>query len=587
MFLPNVPENLPHASGSTLEIDRSRLLIINFDFVNWVAKNTYLIRKIIEAFSRLIGVSKIDLSILTQSTEGLLNMLQSSLRSVGIDIEVPTSSRLGQRINNTQWQVWVRTTTGTAFDENTARMLAGMLGSSLNWTNSYFSPVYRFANTSDSDSLVSPLPHLLVIKGPPNKKREIIETLEKYRLVEAPTSKYFASGFFCFILKSPQGENVYDLPQLLRQQESSLVEDAWFDYTPAKAPTAAGFSPTDPLFKDQWNLEKIEAVAGWNLTNPPILGENVTVAVIDYGCDLSHPDFLPDGFSSPGTTFTYGTQFGDGSFEPGEPHGTKCAGLIGARFNDKGIAGLAGRCKILPIRLATFEPSALHAAIGYALDHKAKVINMSLEPGNSNLYGTPDVKARLEEAFLPPNNVVLCAATGNGNSSKIYHPAAHPRVIACGATDSDDARVQPNEKKGIDWGSNYGTDPTLDPFSGGFLSVMAPGIGITTTTNQRSDNPPSGTFVSDWGGTSAAAPQVAALAALLISKAPALTSQQVRDIIETTADKVPQINDYKISKPNGGWNSECGYGRINVRKALEKAALAISPPAPPINLNLG
>jgi subtilisin family serine protease len=151
--------------------------------------------------------------------------------------------------------------------------------------------------------------------------------------------------------------------------------------------------------------------------------------------------------------------------------------------------------------------------------------------------------------------IVICAPTDNSGLASIAYPASNPNVIACGASDKSDKRCS---------FSNYGTE----------LSIVAPGTMIVTT--DATGLVPSDIYKSNWEGTSAAAPQVAGLAALLFSKYPALTSKKVRDIIERSADKVGGYT-YSAFKPsgapypNGTWNDKTGYGRINVLKALEIA----------------
>ncbi|MEI8014827.1 MAG: S8 family serine peptidase [Nitrospira sp.] len=548
--------NPVHGSGATLQLDQSRLLISNRDFLQ-------------AAFT-------------TTSFVDLMNVLEPSLKSLGLSFETPldtgndSTGTSARKISNTSWQFWVRSVTGADIDHNKVKALEGILHSTVNWTSTSFSPVYRFPQTRGGSRLFSPLSHLLVTKCHPDKTAELVHRLTPYQLQLAPISKYFPRGYSCFVLKNLQGPPVFDLPEVLLQKERPFIEDVWLDYVPADVPFAS-FNPTDPLYaENQWNLKSIQAAEGWNLTTPPTLGQNVTVAVIDFGCDLTHPDFIPNGYASSGTTFTYGIEGGDGSFEPGESHGTQCAGIIGARCNGKGIAGMAGQCQILPIRLGTSEPSALIAAIGYAVANHARVISMSIEPDPG--YEVPVLKERIEETFAH-DNVVLCAAAGNSDLPELFHPAAHPRVIACGASDQENERVKNNSARGVYWGSNYGTssNPSSDPLSGGYLSVMAPGIKIPTTSNQGAGNWPtvgndSRNYSLNFSGTSAATPQVAGLAALLISLNPFLTSQEVRNIMEQTADRVPNPGNYELdpSKPNGPWWQEMGYGRINVRKALER-----------------
>ena len=107
---------------------------------------------------------------------------------------------------------------------------------------------------------------------------------------------------------------------------------------------------------------------------------------------------------------------------------------------------------------------------------------------------------------------------------------------------------------------------------------MAPGENVTTTVVQGTGEG-GGDYILNMSGTSAAAPHVAGLAALLLSLRPTLTSTQVRTIIELTADKVgpvPYQTEFPspfgaVAHPNGSWNEQMGYGRINVHRALSRA----------------
>ena len=131
----------------------------------------------------------------------------------------------------------------------------------------------------------------------------------------------------------------------------------------------------------------------------------------------------------------------------------------------------------------------------------------------------------------------MCVATHNYNSS-ITYPATNPLVMACGASDEIDNRKTPSSPDGEDWwGSNFGPE----------ISVVAPGVHIPTTDIQGNDgyNKSSdavdnyGNYYLTFNGTSSATPHVAGLAA--------------------------------PGYPNGTWNQEMGYGRINVLRALELA----------------
>src|SRR5204862_5471906 len=122
-------------------------------------------------------------------------------------------------------------------------------------------------------------------------------------------------------------------------------------------------------------------------------------------------------------------------------------------------------------------------AITYAADNGARVVNLSLG-GSAN-------SSTLQDAvnYAWNRGVVVVAAAGNAGTSDPYYPAALSNVIAVGATDQSDAKASFSQ-------------------SGSWISVVAPGVGVYSTTMD-------GGYLA-YSGTSYSAPQVAALAALIM-----------------------------------------------------------------------
>src|SRR5258706_1899074 len=301
----------------------------------------------------------------------------------------------------------------------------------------------------------------------------------------------------------------------------------------------ANFLPNDPNFVNQWHLPKVSAPAAWDLTTG---SSAVTVAVIDSGVDPSHPDLS--------SKLVSGYNFLGGSTSDTHDvlgHGTAVAGVIGADTNNlNGVAGLGWNTTIMPLVVVSSSNYATYAdiasAMNYAADHGAKVINMSI--GGTSYSST--LQSAVDYAWS--KGLVVVAAAGNNSSSAAFYPASLNNVLAVAATDSNDLLAS---------FSNFGN----------WISVAAPGTYIQTTTN--------GGGYGNWQGTSFSSPQVAALAALIIAKNPALKNQQVVDLIKNNADDLGA----------SGFDSTFGWGRINAYRAVQAAqgvvnlSVAITAPA--------
>ena len=292
----------------------------------------------------------------------------------------------------------------------------------------------------------------------------------------------------------------------------------------APAPALADVPP----LQKQWHLDALNIAEAHRIST----GEGVIVAVIDTGVYAAHPDLagqVLDGKRLIGTD--------DKGKLDEKNHGTGVAGLIAAKGGGAGHAlGIAPGVKILPVTIATntFAGSNQSDGIRYAVDHGAKVINLS--------NGGPMTNADLDDAvrYAQSKDVVLVAAAGNAGQGddQVLYPARLPGVLAVSATDRD----------GAAWSGGVRGDQIV---------IAAPGAEISTTAGRWPDLREGG-YVTVPGGTSAAAPMVAGAAALIRAKFPEASAAEVIDRLVQTADDA--------GPP--GRDSEYGFGRLNVVKAL-------------------
>jgi subtilisin family serine protease len=345
------------------------------------------------------------------------------------------------------------------------------------------------------------------------------------------------------------------------------------------------FHPTctnDPYLHKQWGLNNnldhdnidINACDAWSITKGD---PNVVIAVLDSGIKLDHPDL-----SNVDVSLSYDLMAGSSPsslyyslFWVDFNHGTNCAGIIGAQHNNIGVSGIAPNSTLMSLSLnwnlgGIPLDQALNEGLNHAWQNGADVISNSW----SGAYNEDIVIDAIDQAISNGRNGLGCEivnSTGNGNSSALS-PTQHAGVIGVGAIDSCGIRCTRKKNEipefqamcGTFWGmfigSNYGNG----------LSVVAPGSDVATTSIVD-DNWVSEIYTAEYHGTSAAAPHVSGVAALLLSVNPDLTYTEVKDIIEQTAQKISadlDFYDYDVSKPNGMWDEKLGYGLVDAYAAV-------------------
>ncbi|MEI7025698.1 S8 family serine peptidase [Paenibacillus sp. y28] len=279
----------------------------------------------------------------------------------------------------------------------------------------------------------------------------------------------------------------------------------------------------DPFFSRQTYLKQIQAEAAWDIATG---NEGFTIAMIDTGVDLQHPDLQANLVS------------GYNVIDPEQPplddngHGTNVAGVMAAAGNNgTGVTGLLWRAKLMPIKAleqsGRGDEAKLAEGIRYAVNHGAKVVVMSV--------GLPGSDPFLQEVveYAEAQNVLLVAATGNDEGEMVRFPAAYPSVLAVGGITGTGE---------VEERSNYG--PEVD--------LVAPWLVYTTAQG-------GGYEYRD--GTSMAAPQAAAVAALVWQQHPDWTAAQIRNHMRGSSQDV--------GAP--GWDEHTGYGQLRADLALTQA----------------
>ena len=298
----------------------------------------------------------------------------------------------------------------------------------------------------------------------------------------------------------------------------------------------------DPLYKELWNLKRIDMEKAWGLGKG---SKKIVVANIDTGIDYLHEDLRDNLWQNPDPNAAdkFGYDFAQNDPDPMDvnEHGTHTAGIIGATGNNgKGIVGVSQQISILTVKFihGTFgSTAAAIQSIDYAIKHGARIINASwggYSEEEAENQGLIEAIERAEKA-----NILFVAASGNDggdNDKRPMFPAGlnNPNIISVASV---------NERGKKSFFSNYGLT-TVD--------LGAPGGGVLSTAmNNR---------YKKFAGTSMAAPHVSGLAALMLSVNPQLTYQQLKDILMRTVDPMTTLQGKCVTG-----------GEINAFRAVQEA----------------
>ncbi len=328
----------------------------------------------------------------------------------------------------------------------------------------------------------------------------------------------------------------------------------------SKAGSGLREGPNDPMFAEQWALNNtgqnggkqkadIDVLKAWQKTKG---SRKVVVAVLDSGVDYTHQDLVANMWMRPDNIPAYkddelgavndlhGFNAVDNARDPMDDngHGTHCAGVIGAEGdNEEGIAGINWEVEIMPLKFlgrggfGTTKDAI--EAINYAIERKRAGVNVRVINAS---WGSTARSQALEDAIRAANEegILFVAAAGNdgsSNDSRPHYPSSYPNVVSVAASDRNDIMAS---------FSNFGLKS---------VHIAAPGKDIISTWLNND--------YREASGTSMATPQVAGVAALLLSQDPKMSVQKLRERLLKCFDPVDSLTG-KLENA----------GRINAGKVL-------------------
>jgi subtilisin family serine protease len=292
--------------------------------------------------------------------------------------------------------------------------------------------------------------------------------------------------------------------------------------------------------------------------------DDVIVALIDNGFDLTHPDlrtkiFKPINIKNKSSHLPQG--------DPFYTHGTPCASVAVASSNGQGIVGAAPKAKFMPINGTSYSNRLTEDMFDYCIRNGADIISCSWGTTDSTFSLGPikeDAIARAAREGRNGKGCIILFAVGNDDLDYINFYAAHPDVIAVAACTSQDEHAPY---------SNRGREVSICAPSNGDWPIIAArawwdqGLqGFSGSKKYWYDGRSRGQHYKHFGGTSSSTPLVAGVCALMLSANPDLTAKEVKEILEETADEIGQSWEY-----SNGHSPKYGYGRVNADRAVAEA----------------
>ncbi len=413
----------------------------------------------------------------------------------------------------------------------------------------YFSEIY----TTTGDDQIIILPRIVFcVKSPTSFNSDVLQMYDKIEIESNNSKRYVLK---CFVNTSKE----------LLEMVSAISNEEWTLW--CEPEMLLNIELSNPLYSQQYYLKNtgqngglygidINVEPAWNISS----GNGVVVAVIDEGVDNNHEDLQGKVLS--GYTACVPTGNGEPMNAGGiykRAHGIACAGIIAANNNNIGIKGIAYDSQILPINIYSQTPNPPYYNGAVSTTDVADAINWAYPQSDiiSNSWNgggsSSDLELAIQNARTYGRNglgsiVIFSSGNSTSNPNSVKYPANVEGVVTVGAVDN----------QGTIW--NYSC-------RGDSMDLVAPSGNINLSgdvvTTDRMDilGYNNTNYVYVFGGTSAACPQIAGVAALIISANPNLTELQVVDILRTTARDMGTV----------GFDNTYGYGLVDAHAAVMEA----------------
>ncbi len=343
--------------------------------------------------------------------------------------------------------------------------------------------------------------------------------------------------------------------------------------------------PSDSLFSQQWHLNNttpgeldLNVVDVW----PSYTGRGVSAFVIDDGFDYTHTDLAPNYDTT--SDYDFEEEDDDPFGDPGDAHGTASMGILGAAENGTGVVGVAHETTLSGYRVYGFIGDRFMSQLARAIEQAATdggdIASMSLGSQYSlNFFDqaiNPTIIADLQAAIDSAADTgrsglgtILVKSAGNGRDDGPQHNAnasswnADFKTISVAATNADGTVT------------SYST-PGANLLISAFGSPI-PGTVVTTDRVGAAGYDP-GDFTTSFNGTSAAAPMISGVVALMLEANPDLGWRDVQEILANAARQVDGSNPTWVWNAANSWNNggfhhsvDLGFGLVDAHAAVRLA----------------